>query len=52
VAEVTEERSQAELTKLRYELETLVCEGQYAKGLDRILTSFLSKLGHIVEQHC
>lgn len=50
VAEVTEERSQAELTKLRYELETFVCEGQYAKGLDRILSSFLNNLGHSTDQ--
>lgn len=29
---------------LRYELEHFVCEGQYAKGLQRILDSFLSNL--------
>ena len=50
VAEVTEERSQEELKKLRYELETFVCEGQYAKGLDRILSSYLNNLGHSPEQ--
>jgi hypothetical protein len=50
VAEVTEERSQTEIDKLRYELETFVCEGQYAKGLDRILSSFLNNLGHSTDQ--
>lgn len=29
---------------LRYELETFVCEGEYEKGLDRILTTYLSHL--------
>lgn len=30
---------------LRYELEHFVCEGQYAAGLTRILSSFLENLG-------
>jgi hypothetical protein len=30
---------------LRYELEHFVCEGQYAKGMQRILDSFLDNLG-------
>lgn len=30
---------------LRYELEHFVCEGQYAIGLNRILSSFLENLG-------
>jgi len=29
---------------LQYELRTFVCEGQYAKGLDTILTSYLASL--------
>ena len=29
---------------LRYELEHFVCEGQYAKGMQRILSSFLENL--------
>jgi ABC-type lipoprotein export system ATPase subunit len=30
---------------LRYELETFVCEGQYANGMERILDSFLRNIG-------
>ena len=33
------------LQTLRYELEHFVCEGQYAIGLNRILSSFLENLG-------
>lgn len=29
---------------LEYELKTFVCEGEYEKGLDRILTTFLSQV--------
>jgi len=32
-------------TMLRYELEHFVCEGQYAAGLNRILSSFMENLG-------
>jgi len=45
VAEVAEDRSQAALETLRYELETFVCDGQYQKGLERILQTFLDNLG-------
>jgi hypothetical protein len=42
VAEVRDIQSQGELQTLRYELETFVCEGQYATGLARILSPFCS----------
>ena len=44
VAEVAEPQTAHELLTLRHELETFVCEGQYAKGLDRILNGYLSNL--------
>src|SRR2546421_11089710 len=44
VAEVRDIQSQSELQTLRYELETFVCEGQYATGLARILGSYLRNL--------
>lgn len=45
VAEVVDATDEARLRTLRYELETLVCDGEYAKGLDRILTGYVSNLG-------
>ena len=33
-----------QLETLRYELETFVCEGEFAKGLDRILSAYLGNL--------
>jgi hypothetical protein len=44
VAEVVDPRSEQELRTLRHELETFVCEGQYARGLDRILSTYLASL--------
>jgi hypothetical protein len=44
VAEVVDPGSEQELRTLRHELETFVCEGQYAKGLDRILSTYLGNL--------
>src|SRR5437660_2858618 len=44
VAEVRDMQSHSELQTLRYELETFVCEGQYATGLARILGSYLQNL--------
>jgi len=35
----------ANIAILRYELETFVCEGQYASGMERILDSFLQNIG-------
>lgn len=44
VAEVKDTGSEEELRTLHYELSTFVCEGQYAKGLQRILDSYLRNL--------
>jgi hypothetical protein len=44
VAKVTSSESAAELDTLRYELTNFVCEGQYAEGLTRILTTYLGHL--------
>ena len=44
VAEVTDGRSDAEMRTLRYELETFVCDGEYAKGMRRILDTYLRNL--------
>ena len=44
VAEVVDPGSDQELRTLRHELETFVCEGQYAKGLERILSAYLTNL--------
>ena len=44
VAEVSEDHSDAAQAILRYELETFVCDGQYEKGLETILSKFLLNL--------
>jgi hypothetical protein len=44
VAEVKDTGSAEELRTLHYELSTFVCEGQYEKGLQRILGSYLTNL--------
>ena len=50
VAEVSEDHSEAAMHVLRYELETFVCDGQYEKGLEKILTTFIRNLGNKAEQ--
>lgn len=50
VAEVSEDHSAAALEVLRYELESFVCDGQYAKGMETILETFLRNLGAKSEQ--
>jgi hypothetical protein len=50
VAEVSEDHSESGLTILRYELETFVCNGQYAKGMERVLDAFLKNLANAAEQ--
>ena len=50
VAEVSEDRSAAALAVLRNEVETFVCDGQYEKGLETILDTFLRNLGTQSEQ--
>ena len=44
VAEVKDDLSDQALKTLRYELDTFVCDGEYEKGLDKILGTFLKKL--------
>lgn len=44
VAEVSEDHSDAAQQILRYELETFVCDGQYQKGTETILDTFLRNL--------
>ncbi|HEV3342284.1 MAG TPA: BREX system P-loop protein BrxC [Pirellulales bacterium] len=45
VAKVTSGQTDPELETLRYELENFVCDGQYADGLGRILSTFVGHLG-------
>src|SRR5208337_1968282 len=45
VAKVTTGQSDPEIDTLRYEISNFVCDGQYADGLKRILTTYLSQLG-------
>ena len=45
VANVNDDRSQDAIKALRYELETFVCEGRYADGLERIIGNFLQNIG-------
>ena len=44
VAKVTSGQTSAELDTLRYELVNFVCDGQYADGLIRILSTYLAHL--------
>jgi hypothetical protein len=44
VAKVTSGQTTAELETLRYELTNFVCDGQYADGLVRILSTYLGHL--------
>lgn len=50
VAELAEDFSEGASLVLRYELETFVCDGQYAKGLESILELFLRNLDTRTEQ--
>lgn len=50
VAEVSEDHSDAAQQILRYELETFVCDGQYQKGTETILDTFLRNLSGGTEQ--
>ena len=44
VANVNDEKTSQALAVLRYELETFVCDGQYEKGLDHILETYLRNI--------
>jgi hypothetical protein len=48
VSEVGADASQ--LKTLRFELETFVCDGEYAKGMERILNAYLQGLGRTEQQ--
>jgi hypothetical protein len=50
VAEVKDDLSDQALKTLRYELDTFVCDGEYEKGLDKILSAFLKNLDNGNEQ--
>ena len=50
VAEVKDDLSEQALNTLRYELDTFVCDGEYEKGLDKILSTFLTNLDSGNEQ--
>ncbi|MBI1292832.1 BREX system P-loop protein BrxC [bacterium] len=45
VAEVKDTHSDEDMERLRFELETFVCDGQYQEGLRKILRSFLDNVG-------
>ena len=42
VAKVAEPQTPQEWDVLRYELSRFVCEGEYERGLERILSTYLS----------
>ena len=44
VTKVRPPRDEGDWEVLKWELSSFVCEGEYAKGLDRIMTSYLTKL--------
>lgn len=45
VANVNDERTDQALSVLRYELETFVCDGQYEKGMEHVLETYLKNIG-------
>jgi hypothetical protein len=44
VTKIGELASPEEVSTLRFELDSFVCDGEYARGLERILRSFLAQL--------
>ncbi|MBE9475406.1 MAG: BREX system P-loop protein BrxC [Chloroflexi bacterium] len=44
VANVNDEKTSQAMNVLRYELETFVCDGQYEKGLEHILQTYLMNI--------
>lgn len=44
VASVNDDKTQEALNVLRYELETFVCDGQYEKGIEDILDTYLKNV--------
>ncbi|MCX5861746.1 MAG: BREX system P-loop protein BrxC [Deltaproteobacteria bacterium] len=47
VANVNDDATTQALAVLRYELETFVCDGQYAKGLEHILDTYLKNIDQL-----
>jgi hypothetical protein len=45
VASVNDEKTKQAMAVLRYELETFVCNGQYKKGIETILETYLKNIG-------
>lgn len=45
VAKISEPETDGEWDVLRYELSTFVCEGEYERGLERILDTYLKNVG-------
>src|SRR5271165_4606593 len=44
-ARISDSRNERTQSELRGELETFVCEGQYAEGVQKIIRSFLDNMG-------
>jgi len=44
VANVNDERTSQAMVVLRYELETFVCDGQYEKGMEHVLETYLKNI--------
>src|SRR6266545_3492760 len=44
-ARISDDRDERTQSELRGELETFVCEGQYAEGIQKVISSFLYNLG-------
>ena len=49
VTTIAEPRTDEQWAVLRYELESFVCEGEYAAGMERVLSTFLTHLGQPVQ---
>ncbi len=47
VANVNDDATKKALDVLRYELETFVCDGQYAKGMEHILDTYLRNIDEV-----
>lgn len=45
VASVNDEKTEQAMAVLRYELETFVCNGQYKRGVEDILETYLKNIG-------
>ncbi len=47
VASVNDDKTAHAMAMLRYELETFVCDGQYEKGLEHILSTYLKNIDQV-----